>query len=156
MLVCPVRPVERFRDLRPDEVADLFCTTQKVADAVEKHFSASSLTIAIQVNISLTSLLTVLRKRDHWILVEFQPFVLYREKSGWIDGPLEEYMDCILWDLMMSMCFLCYLFKRKLSVIGLGVNGGLEVVDSSVASALCGRSLHVLFYVLVINSGYTI
>ncbi|XP_058229913.1 bis(5'-adenosyl)-triphosphatase [Hemibagrus wyckioides] len=48
VLVCPVRLVERFRDLRPDEVADLFCTTQKVADAVEKHFSASSLTIAIQ------------------------------------------------------------------------------------------------------------
>ncbi|GAA6099972.1 bis(5'-adenosyl)-triphosphatase [Tachysurus ichikawai] len=48
VLVCPLRPVERFRDLRPDEVADLFCTAQRVANAVEKHFSASSLTIAIQ------------------------------------------------------------------------------------------------------------
>ncbi|KAK3536401.1 hypothetical protein QTP86_008887 [Hemibagrus guttatus] len=48
VLVCPVRPVERFRDLRPDELADLFSTTQKVANVVEKHFSASSLTIAIQ------------------------------------------------------------------------------------------------------------
>ncbi|KAF5904555.1 bis(5'-adenosyl)-triphosphatase, partial [Clarias magur] len=48
VLVCPVRPVERFRDLRPDELADLFSTTQKVASAVENHFSASSLTIAIQ------------------------------------------------------------------------------------------------------------
>ncbi|XP_053082891.1 bis(5'-adenosyl)-triphosphatase isoform X2 [Pangasianodon hypophthalmus] len=48
VLVCPVRPVERFRDLRPDELADLFSTTQRVANAVEKHFSASSLTIAIQ------------------------------------------------------------------------------------------------------------
>ncbi|KAK1799915.1 hypothetical protein P4O66_006433 [Electrophorus voltai] len=42
------RPVERFRDLRPDEVTDLFTTTQRVAGVVEKHFGASSLTIAIQ------------------------------------------------------------------------------------------------------------
>ncbi|XP_036415932.1 bis(5'-adenosyl)-triphosphatase isoform X2 [Colossoma macropomum] len=48
VLVCPLRPVERFRDLRPDEVADLFTTTQIVANIVEKHFKASSLTIAIQ------------------------------------------------------------------------------------------------------------
>ncbi|KAL6464424.1 hypothetical protein MHYP_G00267410 [Metynnis hypsauchen] len=41
-------PVERFRDLRPDEVADLFTTTQRVANIVEEHFKASSLTIAIQ------------------------------------------------------------------------------------------------------------
>ncbi|KAM9364040.1 bis(5'-adenosyl)-triphosphatase [Pholidichthys leucotaenia] len=48
VLVCPRRPVERFRDLQPDELADLFITTQKVANLVEKHFSATSLTIAIQ------------------------------------------------------------------------------------------------------------
>ncbi|KAM9534950.1 bis(5'-adenosyl)-triphosphatase isoform 5-T7 [Salvelinus alpinus] len=48
VLVCPLRPVERLRDLHPDEVADLFTTTQRVADLVEKHFQASSLTIAIQ------------------------------------------------------------------------------------------------------------
>ncbi|KAM3620890.1 uncharacterized protein V6R79_003456 [Siganus canaliculatus] len=48
MLVCPLRPVERFRDLQPDEVADLFSTTQKVANLVEKHFRATSLTICIQ------------------------------------------------------------------------------------------------------------
>ncbi|XP_059393546.1 bis(5'-adenosyl)-triphosphatase isoform X2 [Carassius carassius] len=48
VLVCPLRVVERFRDLRPDEVADLFMTTQKIADVIEKHFQASSLTIAIQ------------------------------------------------------------------------------------------------------------
>uniref|UniRef100_A0AAZ3PLF9 Bis(5'-adenosyl)-triphosphatase n=1 Tax=Oncorhynchus tshawytscha TaxID=74940 RepID=A0AAZ3PLF9_ONCTS len=48
VLVCPLRPVERFRDLHPDEVADLFTTTQRVAGLVEKHFHASSLTIAIQ------------------------------------------------------------------------------------------------------------
>lgn len=49
MLVCPLRPVERFGDLQPEELADLFRTTQRVAILVEKHFSATSLTIAIQV-----------------------------------------------------------------------------------------------------------
>ncbi|XP_046755907.1 bis(5'-adenosyl)-triphosphatase isoform X1 [Gallus gallus] len=48
VLVCPVRPVERFRDLCPEEVADLFRTAQRVGNAVEKHFCATSLTIAIQ------------------------------------------------------------------------------------------------------------
>ncbi|XP_076125368.1 bis(5'-adenosyl)-triphosphatase-like [Alosa pseudoharengus] len=48
VLVCPVRPVERFRDLRPDEVADLFSMTQRVASVVEKHFCGTSLTIAMQ------------------------------------------------------------------------------------------------------------
>uniref|UniRef100_A0A3Q3WCU4 Bis(5'-adenosyl)-triphosphatase n=1 Tax=Mola mola TaxID=94237 RepID=A0A3Q3WCU4_MOLML len=48
VLVCPLRPVERFRDLQPEEVADLFTTTQTVANLVEKHFNATSLTIAIQ------------------------------------------------------------------------------------------------------------
>lgn len=48
VLVCPLRPVERFRDLRADEVADLFSTTQIVANLVEKHFQATSLTIAVQ------------------------------------------------------------------------------------------------------------
>ncbi|XP_039655051.1 bis(5'-adenosyl)-triphosphatase [Perca fluviatilis] len=48
VLVCPLRPVERFRDLRPDEVADLFSTAQRVGNLVEKHFNATSLTIAIQ------------------------------------------------------------------------------------------------------------
>ncbi|XP_067361435.1 bis(5'-adenosyl)-triphosphatase isoform X2 [Channa argus] len=48
VLVCPLRSVERFRDLQPDELADLFSTTQKVANLVEKHFNATSLTIAIQ------------------------------------------------------------------------------------------------------------
>ncbi|XP_071370044.1 bis(5'-adenosyl)-triphosphatase-like, partial [Centroberyx affinis] len=48
VLVCPLRPVERFRDLRPDELADLFSTTQRVGTLVEKHFNATSLTIAMQ------------------------------------------------------------------------------------------------------------
>ncbi|KAM9860010.1 bis(5'-adenosyl)-triphosphatase [Aulostomus maculatus] len=48
VLVCPLRPVERLRDLQPDELSDLFSTTQRVANLVEKHFSSTSLTIAIQ------------------------------------------------------------------------------------------------------------
>ncbi|KAG8523868.1 Bis(5'-adenosyl)-triphosphatase [Galemys pyrenaicus] len=48
VLVCPLRPVERFRDLRPDEVADLFQATQRVGTVVEKHFQGTSLTFAMQ------------------------------------------------------------------------------------------------------------
>lgn len=48
VLVCPLRVVERFRDLRPDEVTDLFMTTQRVSSQIEKHFQASSLTICVQ------------------------------------------------------------------------------------------------------------
>lgn len=42
--------MERFRDLRPEEVADLFHTTQLVGNAVERHFDGTSLTIAVQVS----------------------------------------------------------------------------------------------------------
>ncbi|XP_034853320.1 bis(5'-adenosyl)-triphosphatase isoform X1 [Mirounga leonina] len=48
VLVCPLRPVERFRDLRPDEVADLFQATQRVGLVVEKHFQGTSLTFSMQ------------------------------------------------------------------------------------------------------------
>ncbi|XP_033879321.1 bis(5'-adenosyl)-triphosphatase-like [Acipenser ruthenus] len=48
VLVCPLRSVERFRDLRPEEVADLFQTTQRVSGVLENHFCGTSLTIAIQ------------------------------------------------------------------------------------------------------------
>uniref|UniRef100_A0A8D2QAA8 Bis(5'-adenosyl)-triphosphatase n=1 Tax=Zonotrichia albicollis TaxID=44394 RepID=A0A8D2QAA8_ZONAL len=48
VLVCPLRPVERFRDLRPEEVADLFRTAQRVGNVVEKHFCGTSLTFSIQ------------------------------------------------------------------------------------------------------------
>lgn len=48
VLVCPLRPVERFRDLCPEEVADLFCTAQRVGNVVEKHFHGTSLTFSIQ------------------------------------------------------------------------------------------------------------
>ena len=48
MLVAPIRLVERFCDLSDEEVADLFVSTRKIAQAVEKQFKASSLTVAIQ------------------------------------------------------------------------------------------------------------
>ncbi|KAM8925081.1 bis(5'-adenosyl)-triphosphatase isoform 1-T2 [Lycaon pictus] len=48
VLVCPLRPVERFRDLHPDEVADLFQATQRVGMVVEKHFQGTSLTFSMQ------------------------------------------------------------------------------------------------------------
>uniref|UniRef100_A0A8C0WKZ5 HIT domain-containing protein n=1 Tax=Castor canadensis TaxID=51338 RepID=A0A8C0WKZ5_CASCN len=50
VLVCPLRPVERFCDLRPDEVADLFQVTQRVGTVVEKHFQGTSLTFSVQVS----------------------------------------------------------------------------------------------------------
>ncbi|XP_061474739.1 bis(5'-adenosyl)-triphosphatase isoform X3 [Rhineura floridana] len=48
VLICPLRPVERFRDLHPEEVADLFHTTQLVGNVVEQHFGGTSLTISVQ------------------------------------------------------------------------------------------------------------
>ncbi|XP_066899209.1 bis(5'-adenosyl)-triphosphatase isoform X4 [Kogia breviceps] len=48
VLVCPLRPVERFRDLHPNEVADLFQAAQRVGTAVEKHFQGTSLTFSVQ------------------------------------------------------------------------------------------------------------
>ncbi|XP_075863578.1 bis(5'-adenosyl)-triphosphatase [Microcebus murinus] len=48
VLVCPLRSVERFCDLRPDEVADLFLATQRVGTVVEKHFQGTSLTFSMQ------------------------------------------------------------------------------------------------------------
>lgn len=48
VLVCPLRPVERFRDLHPDEVADLFQVTQRVGTVVEKHFQGTSITFSMQ------------------------------------------------------------------------------------------------------------
>ncbi|XP_051835947.1 bis(5'-adenosyl)-triphosphatase [Antechinus flavipes] len=48
VLVCPLRPVERFRDLNPSEVADLFQMAQRVGNVVEKHFQGTSLTFSIQ------------------------------------------------------------------------------------------------------------
>lgn len=48
VLVCPLRPAKRFRDLWPEEVSDLFNTVQRVSNVVETHFGGTSLTISIQ------------------------------------------------------------------------------------------------------------
>lgn len=48
VLVCPVRVVERFRDLTKAEVNDLFVSTQTISKVIEEHCGALSLTIAIQ------------------------------------------------------------------------------------------------------------
>ena len=49
VLVSPVRAVERFSGLTPDEVSDLFITVQKVSGVMEKLHDATALTISIQV-----------------------------------------------------------------------------------------------------------
>ncbi|PRW58343.1 Bis(5 -adenosyl)-triphosphatase [Chlorella sorokiniana] len=48
VLVSPKRVVARFAELSPEEVADLWCLTQRVGTAVEPHFGCTSLTLAIQ------------------------------------------------------------------------------------------------------------
>ncbi|XP_070311881.1 bis(5'-adenosyl)-triphosphatase isoform X2 [Odocoileus virginianus] len=48
VLICPLRPVERFRDMSPEEVADLFQAAQRVGTVVEKHFQGTSLTFSMQ------------------------------------------------------------------------------------------------------------
>ncbi|XP_053324627.1 bis(5'-adenosyl)-triphosphatase [Spea bombifrons] len=48
VLVCPMRSANRFKELRPDEVGDLFNTVQKVATVVESHFGGTSITISLQ------------------------------------------------------------------------------------------------------------
>lgn len=48
VLVCPLRPVERFRDMSPEEVADLFQAAQRVGTVVEKHFQGTSLAFSMQ------------------------------------------------------------------------------------------------------------
>eukprot|EP00884_Botryococcus_braunii_P005971 jgi/Botrbrau1/15375/Bobra.43_2s0006.1 len=48
VLVSPKRVAPRFADLNPDEVSDLWNLAQRVGSVIEKHFDASSLTLAIQ------------------------------------------------------------------------------------------------------------
>ncbi|XP_075038894.1 bis(5'-adenosyl)-triphosphatase [Mixophyes fleayi] len=48
VLVCPLRPAKRFRDLFPEEINDLFNTVQRVSNVVETHFGGTSITISIQ------------------------------------------------------------------------------------------------------------
>ncbi|KAF1987536.1 HIT finger domain-containing protein [Aulographum hederae CBS 113979] len=48
VLVCPLRPVPRLRDLSPAEVSDLFLTVQRVGKMIERVYGASALNIAVQ------------------------------------------------------------------------------------------------------------
>ncbi|KAJ1651611.1 Dinucleoside triphosphate hydrolase [Dispira simplex] len=48
VLIVPKRLVPRFADLTPDEVSDLFLSTQTIGRVIEKHFLGESLTMAIQ------------------------------------------------------------------------------------------------------------
>jgi len=48
VLVSPRRPVPRLHGLTPAETADLFTLAARVAAAVEPHFAASSITLAVQ------------------------------------------------------------------------------------------------------------
>lgn len=48
MLISPKRVLRRFADLSPDEVADMWTLAQQVGSAVEGHYKAGSLTLAIQ------------------------------------------------------------------------------------------------------------
>lgn len=48
VLVSPKRLVPRVAQLRPDELADLFGTAQRVGRCVERAFGATSLTFAVQ------------------------------------------------------------------------------------------------------------
>jgi len=48
VLVCPKRPLARFADLSPDEVADLWLLAQRVAATLEPHYGCSASTFAIQ------------------------------------------------------------------------------------------------------------
>eukprot|EP00899_Mesostigma_viride_P022983 jgi/Mesvir1/386/Mv11279-RA.1 len=48
VLIIPRRVVARFKDLTPEEVADLWQTAQLIGPKLESHFCAESLTMAIQ------------------------------------------------------------------------------------------------------------
>ncbi|PRT56222.1 Bifunctional bis(5'-adenosyl)-triphosphatase/adenylylsulfatase FHIT [Wickerhamiella sorbophila] len=48
VLVCPIRPVERFSQLNPEEVADLFQAVHSVSRAIETYYGAQALNISIQ------------------------------------------------------------------------------------------------------------
>jgi len=48
VLVSPIRCVERFSQLNPEEINDLFLSTQLVARKIEEFYQAKSLSIAVQ------------------------------------------------------------------------------------------------------------
>ena len=48
MLISPIRPAERFRDLTPPEVADIWQVAQKVSMAIEHQYDSKAVTFNIQ------------------------------------------------------------------------------------------------------------
>ncbi|CAI2179456.1 7786_t:CDS:2 [Funneliformis geosporum] len=46
----PIRVVQRYRDLNPDEVTDLFLNAQKIGQVVEREYQGTSLTLTIQAS----------------------------------------------------------------------------------------------------------
>ncbi|MEW5316942.1 MAG: hypothetical protein WDW38_008280 [Sanguina aurantia] len=48
VLVSPKRVVQRFTEMTSEEVADLWILVQRVGKVVESHYSAASLTLAMQ------------------------------------------------------------------------------------------------------------
>lgn len=48
VLISPKRVVHRFADLSSEEISDLWTLSQRVGTAIEKHYTASSLTLTIQ------------------------------------------------------------------------------------------------------------
>ena len=41
VLICPLRVAHRYRDLSPEEVADMWALAQRVGSALEPHFKVS-------------------------------------------------------------------------------------------------------------------
>jgi len=48
VLVIPKRNALRYKDLTPEEISDVFISTQKISVVLEKVFSTDSLTFAVQ------------------------------------------------------------------------------------------------------------
>eukprot|EP01126_Amoeba_proteus_P010052 TRINITY_DN13894_c0_g1_i1.p1 TRINITY_DN13894_c0_g1~~TRINITY_DN13894_c0_g1_i1.p1 ORF type:complete len:141 (-),score=26.06 TRINITY_DN13894_c0_g1_i1:23-445(-) len=48
VLVIPKRRTLKFSELTPEEVSDLWMTVQKIGSVIERHYSATSLTFALQ------------------------------------------------------------------------------------------------------------
>ena len=48
VLIIPKRVIARYKDLSPDEAADLYETVYKISPILEKHYNAEALNIAMQ------------------------------------------------------------------------------------------------------------
>ena len=48
VLIIPKRVIARYKDLTPDEAADLYDTVYKISPILEKHYNAEALNIAMQ------------------------------------------------------------------------------------------------------------